>query len=526
MHPIVLTVLDEARGAWRFRFWMLGAAWVVCALGWAFVMTMPNTYQASARVYLDTQGALRPLLRGIAVEPDVQSDLNVVRQAMLSTPALEKVARTTGLDDGAATPQDYEVLIDALRKRIVITRDAAGTAADGTYQITFQDGDRHKSLLLVKSLLDQFVEGTLGSKRTGQEGAQRFLESQIAEYEGRLQEAENRLADFKKNNIGKMPGDRGDYFARLQTEMNGLTDVRSALSLAEARRAELQRQLAGEEPVIFGLDADAGRNDRGGGGDVSARIQELERRREELLLRFTEKHPEVQNVDRTLADLQARQAAELERVQRGRRATGDLSSSLKTNPVYQSLQVESKRAEVQVAEIRQDLAQREARVAELRRMVNSVPEVEAELARLNRDYTVTRAQYESLVQRLETAKLSDQADKTGTVNFRVIDPPSVPLKPIAPNRPLLMTGILTVGLGLALALGLGLNLANPVFFTTESLASSLGARVIGHVSRVAADATLAVSRRQTLLFVGGVAGLLVAFAIALLMPQVFAHFAS
>ena len=181
-------------------------------------------------------------------------------------------------------------------------------------------------------------------------------------------------------------------------------------------------------------------------------------------------------------------------MKRGSGATGSLSSSLKSNPVFQGLQLEAKRASVQVAELRQDLAQRQARVAEIRRLVDTVPEVEAELARLNRDYEVTRARYQELVKRRETAKLSEQADRHSEVRFQKIDPPTASLEPIAPNRRLLLLGVLVIGLGVGAGLAYLLNLLQPVFQNTYVLTQVTGLSVLGSVSRMQGPAQKAQAR--------------------------------
>ena len=513
MHAVVLKVLDDVRGTWRFRWWGLLAAWAVCAIGWVFVVAMPDVYEASARVYVDSQTALRPLLKGLAVEPNVESELSIVRQALLSRPQLEMVARTTDLDLRAKTPAEMEQLLNSLRQRITVTTDArsATSSTDGLYRITFQDHSREKALHVVETLLNTFVEDTLGSKRTGQESAQRFLDEQIADYEKRLGESESRLAEFKKRNVGTMPGEDGDYFKRLQTEMSAAGDVRRTLALAEARRNELNRQLSGEEPFVFGFDANANAaaQAQDGAGDVTYRIQELEARLEELLLRFTDKHPEVVAVRNTIEQLKAQQQEELSRLSRGERGTGSMASSLKSNPIYQGIQAELKRTDVQIAELRQDLAQRDGRVADLKRLVDTVPEVEAELARLNRDYDVTRSRYLDLVQRRETAQLSEDADKQGVVKFQRIDPPTVSFEPVAPKRDLLMFLVLLAGIGGAAGLAYLMNQLRPVYQNARVLAQLTGLSVLGAVSRTWIARHQHDERRNLLAFSGAAALLFV-----------------
>ena len=520
MQDLIIKVLDDLRGSWRFRWMGIIAAWIFCVGGWAYVFTLPNVYEASAKVYVDSQTVLGPLLRGLALDPNVESELSVVRQALLSRPSIEAVARKTDLDIRATTPEAREALLSSLSQRIVVATETRSrtSATDGLYSITFQDHSRQKSLAVVETLLNTFVEETLGSKRTGQESAQRFLDDEIGALERRLTESETRLADFKKRNVGTMPSDGGDYFARLQTEMSGQSEARRAVALAESRRIELARQLSGEEPFLFGLDAPAAAPSAEA-GDLTFRIQEMESRLEELLLRYTEKHPEVVAMRDTINEMQKRQQEEIARVASGQRATGSLSSSLSSNPVYQGIEAELKRTEVQLAELRQDLAQRNSRVAELQKLVDTVPEVEAELARLNRDYEITRTRYLELVERRETAKLSESAEKQGVVKFQIIDPPAAALEPVAPPRTILLFAVLLVGLGGAGALMYLLNQLRPVYQNVRVLAEHTGIPVLGAVSRTWLPSEKMQRRKSLLAFSGALSLLAVVCLVSIVLNE-------
>jgi polysaccharide chain length determinant protein (PEP-CTERM system associated) len=522
MQDLIIKILDDLRGSWRFRWIGLLAAWVFCVAGWVYVFMLPNVYQASARVYVDSQTVLGPLLSGLALDPNVESELSVVKQALLSRPSIETVARKTDLDIRAKTPEAREALLASLSERIVVATEAQArsrtrAATDGLYSITFQDHSREKALAVVDTLLNTFVEETLGSKRTGQESAQRFLDEEIGSLEKRLTESETRLAEFKKRNVGTMPGNGGDYFARLQTEMSGLADARTAVALADSRRTELARQLSGEDPFVFGMD---GSNQMATAetGDLTYRIQEMESRLEEMLLRFTEKHPEVVALRDTITEMQKRQQEELARIQAGK-PTGSLASSVKSNPVYQGIEAELKRTEVQLAELRQDLAERNARVGQLQKLVDTVPEVEAELARLNRDYEITRGRYLELVERRETAKLSESAEKQGVVKFQVIDPPAVGLEPVAPARVILLFAVLFVGVGGGAALMYLLNQLRPVYQNVRVLAATTGVPVLGAVSRTWLPAEKLHARKNLAAFSGALSLLAVVCILSVLMNE-------
>jgi len=98
MDQILQQILGYAKASWRRRWWGVVVAWLVCIVGWTWVMTIPDRYQASARVYVDTQSLLQPLLAGLAVQPSVNQQITMMTRQLVSRPTLEKVARMTDLD--------------------------------------------------------------------------------------------------------------------------------------------------------------------------------------------------------------------------------------------------------------------------------------------------------------------------------------------------------------------------------------------------------------------------------------------
>jgi len=516
-------VVDEIRGAWRFRWLAMIAAWVVCILGWLYVFSLPDMYQATAKVYVDTRTVLRPLLDKLTVNTDVDSQLTMVRQGILGRPQLERVARETDLDLRAATPEQRAALIDSLRSRISIegggARDYSGReSSGGLYVISYQDSNRDKSILVVEKLLNSFVEDTLGGNTEGTKTAQRFLQKQIEEYEARLSAAEDRLAQFKKKNVGMMPGEAGsDYFSRLQNEMDASKKAQSDLGVAQGRREELQRQLRGEVPFL----ASGGTSNAGGAvtaSDTTQRIQEAQARLDELLLRFTDKHPDVTATRETLEQLKKRRDAEVEALRRGDPAA-IATAGAASNPVYQSIQLALNQNEVAMAALRSEITEHNRKIAELRALVDTVPQVEAEYARLNRDYEVTREGYRELVDRLQKARLSERADETGIVKFEVVDPPAAGFAPVAPNRIRLLAVVLLGGLAVAGGLAYLLHQMRPVFHNTRGLADLTGLPVLGAVSMTWLDHRRMESRMRKLAFGGAAAALLLMFSAVLLFQS-------
>jgi polysaccharide chain length determinant protein (PEP-CTERM system associated) len=487
------------------------------------VLAIPDMYEARARVYVDTRTALRPLLQGVAVDQDVETQLIMVRQALLGRPNLERVAQKADLFVQATTNEERQALMDGMTSRIEIALEPPAVRNERIpntfYRITYRDPDRDKAIKVVDTLLNSFVEDTLGTKRGGAESAQKFLQDQLNQYAQRLADAENKLAEFKKKNVGMVPGDQGGYFQRLQREQDEVQRVEAALRVATSRRIELERQLRGETPYVPSTDV-AGRVGTGPGGgagsaDTATRIQETQARLDELLLRYTEKHPEVVATRETLEQLKLRHAAEIAAVQRGDAGAAAVSGA-SANPVYQSIQLGLNQADVEIAALRGELNDHRGNVAELRRALDTAPEVEAEYARLTRDYDVTQTQYNALLQRFEQARVSEDAQDTGIVDFEIVDPPRADYEPVSPNRPLLVLGVLALAVGAGAGVAWLLHQVRPVFHHSRALADITGLPVLGVVSQAFMERHRAQLHREYVKF-STVAGLLLVVTVGMLL---------
>lgn len=502
MDQILSQLLGILHGSWRFRWIALGVAWLGCLAAWPYVISLPNKYEASARVFVDPKTALKPVIDGLAIQQDVGTELALVRQTLLSTPHLGEVAEQIGLLSPSVTGRERNWAIDGLRGRIDISVQTAPVGdVDATgskvYSINYQDLDRDRALRLVELLLASFREDTLGGKRKGSAAAQKFVEAQIKEYETRLNDAEQRLADFKKSNVGMVPGDQaGDYFTRLQAETDAMKKVQSELNIALARRNELSQQLRGEAPVAAATGVPSGPGGTSQGGDTLSRIKETQAKLEDMLLHYTEKHPDVIALRETLEQLKERRASEIEALKRGD-AGAAAATGASSNPVYQSIQLALNQTDVDIAAKRGEIGIHQEKVGELRKMVDTMPQVEAEFARLNRDYNVTKAQYTALVERLEKARLGDEAEASGSIRFEVIDPPAVGFTPVSPRRPIMLLAVLVASLGAGLGVAYLLNLLRPVFHDVRDLAELTGARVLGAIS-VSRSGAEAYARRRGL----------------------------
>jgi polysaccharide chain length determinant protein (PEP-CTERM system associated) len=483
-------VLEEVRSAWRFRWLALAAASIVAVIGWIIVFTLPDRYAADARVFVDTRTALKPALQGLTTDQNVDAQINYVRESLLAGPQLEQIAKETGvLPDPVPDERTRSRILNLLSDRIALTVVSAGNQGDdrgtaGTiYSFHFTDASRDRALRVVQTLLTTFVEQTLGGKREGSEHAQRFLETQIKDYEQRLSSAEDRLAAFKKKNVGLMPSEQGGYFAQLQSETDAAKKAETDLSIALSRRQELDKQLHSDE-AISAAGASIrlpGANGMSGGNDTLSRIQQAQAKLDELLLKFTDQHPDVIAARATLDELKKRRVVELASLRRGD-ASAIASSGAGNNPVYQNIQLELNKEDVEIAALRREWAQHQNTVAELRARLNSAPQVEAEFQQLNRDYDVNKAQYAALLASYQKARLGERADNAGSVRFEVVLPPTAPATPVWPRRAMLLAGIWAASMLLGGGVAYGLHILQPIVSSVAAVNELTRFPVLGVVS--------------------------------------------
>jgi polysaccharide chain length determinant protein (PEP-CTERM system associated) len=472
MNDQLAQIYGYLHGMWRYRWSALLVTWIVAVLGWLFVFSLPNQYEAEAVVYVDTTSVMKPLLKGLAPETDSQDELAVMSRVLLSRENLLSVIRETDMDLEVDTPYEKERLAENLAGSIVLKGGGSGKKWEkrsNIYEISYQSTSAERAYQVVSNLLNTMIENTLNSTRTDTVTAQKFLDTQIAEYEQRLSIAEQRLAEFKKANVGFMPDEKGSYYSRLQRAQEGVESARSALRLAEQRSTELSKQLKGEKPL---LDSDSYQSAN------AIRLRQYQEQLDALLNQYTEQHPDVQALRATIDDLQANQNPGNQAVSSGQ--TGD---AIEFNPVYQQIKVELSKASIEVETLKIQLAEQQAYVDKLRESIDVIPEVEARLAKLNRDYEVTRERYLDLVERRESAKLAQNAGQTASdVTFRIIEPPIVPSHPSGPKRLMLLGGALAAAIGAGLGWCFLRYMLQPTYISLRQLRENIGLPVLGSVS--------------------------------------------
>jgi polysaccharide chain length determinant protein (PEP-CTERM system associated) len=482
------SILSHLVMAWRWRWPALALSWAICLGGWIAVALMPNSFQSSARIFVDTDTLLGPLMRGIAVDIDIGRQVDVMQRTLLSRPNLESVLRMADLDITAATAEDRERLLKGLEKNVQIRAQGRNL-----FQVSYQHQDAELAKRVVQSLLTIFVESNLGNNRKDMEQARRFIESQILQYERQLKASEERLAQFKQQNAVYLSGGGtgGSYVNMLDGARQKLVELKRELDDATVRRAALAKSLA-ETPQFLEVQSAPQVVIEGAGRGPSAlamRITDMEKSLDGLLLRYTPQHPDVVAAKKMLEQLRgqlAQEEAAAEKAPPKKAAGGGRGGTQQVpNSVYEQTRLKLVDIESTVQSLDRRYNDQKTSLARLEERAKLAPEVEAQFVALDRDYKVIKKNHDDLLARRESARLSQEMDtKADKVQFRIIDPPIAPSTPSSPNRPLLVSAVLAAGIGAAGGLAFLLMQLSDSFIAPRQLKEAFNLPILGSVSVV------------------------------------------
>lgn len=512
MEEILRVATITLRGMWNHKWVGLATAWVVAAVAFAAILAIPDRYEASARIFVNTDSILKPLMTGLTVQPNDDQRIIMLSRIVISRPNVEKLVQQAGLDAKATSREERERIVDGAMKSLQFK----GAGRDNLYTLTFRDGDPERAKKAIDLLAAMFIDSSKGGKAQDTQAAKRFIDEQIATYERKLQEAENRLKDFRVRNLGIAPGEGKDFFVRMSETNTLLSQARLELREAENGREALRRGLAALEPAA-GSAGDATSANATAAADLEARIASLRGQLDGLLQKYTEGHPDVLGAQRQIREL-TEQRRLLGPVTR---SAGAATTTMPGGPrAPETLKVSLAQSEAAVASLSARVAEYAQRYEKLKASAALVPQLEAELSQLNRDYEVNKKNYESLVARRESANLSGEMQSVaGVSDYRLVDPPRVSQRPVWPNRRLLAP----LALLLALAAGVGaaylVTEVRPAFYDARAIREVTGLPVLGAVSLVVTGPQRALDRMAMLRFAGGVAALVGVFTVAIIAVE-------
>lgn len=495
MNGLYEEVRIAVHAIWTRRRLALAIAWGVCVLGWLVVSQVPSRYESRARVFVQMRSVLPTGADGPSMNQEAR-DVDTVRQTLTSAVNLEKVVRGTDLAKTVSTDRDVADRVAGLQTAIKVVAQQ-----DNLFEITTTAASPKLAAGITQKLIDIFVETNLSDDRTQSSQSLQFLDGQLESMGRKLQQAEAKRADFQNRYLGSLPG-TGTVADRMGAARQQMSQVDGDLAAAQSSLAALSGQMAGTPRTVPG----AGGGIAPGAGPARARLAAIQGQLADARGRgYTENHPDVIALKSQLA--QATAAARNEPL-----VGGSAGAGAAPNPVFLSLQSMMADRQAAVAALQMRKRQLQGDLDALNAKLSVDPAVAAEQSEIDRNYAVLKGQYDQLLAQREQVNLRSQAQtQTDTVKFSVIDPPTVPRVPTAPNRPLLLTGVLIAGLLAGLGGAFAMSQVQATFATAQRLEKVAGMSVIGSVGEMLTRAQAEARQRQLKWMAGGLAGLVVAY---------------
>ncbi|WP_128892745.1 XrtA system polysaccharide chain length determinant [Erythrobacter sp. HKB08] len=485
-------VFEDLRAAvfsvWRRRWLALGVAWGACILGWLVVAMIPNAYESNARIYVQLDDVLAEQLK---IAGGAERDITRVRQTLTSSVNLEKVIRSTRLGEEIATQRDMEAAIENLTESVAVK-----SQEDNLFELSAEIGrsdlsDAENAALahdVVQKLIDIFREENIAGNRGEVAETIVFLDQQLEERKKELEAAEQRRLTFEAENPDLIGGADG-VSMRLQSLRAESRDVDADLAAAQSALAAINGQIAGTPRTIIGGSNDTG-SARGALMQAQSQLASLQARG------LTDSHPDVIAIKKQVELLRKQAAGE------------NPNAGGSPNPAYTALV--SIRSERQ-ANVQALTARKAALQADLSALIASQanePAVAAEANRISRDYQVLKDKYDELLKDREEMRLRGQVEnERSSFKFEVIDPPTTPRSPSAPNRPLLLLGVLFAGIAAGIGAAFAMGQLRSTFATTAKLERVMDLPVLGAISHTLTDAARELERKRLKQFFGATGAL-------------------
>jgi succinoglycan biosynthesis transport protein ExoP len=446
--------LDLARRRHMYFLVPLLVGWLaVWGAGWI----LPASYKSSTMILVE-----RPTMPKNYVEPNVNEDLQdrlqSITQQILSRTRLLLIIDKLNLYDGKQKKLAPDDKVERMRKDIGVdlVHDAHNEEITA-FKISYSARDPHVAQQVTSELADLFIDENLKVRKQESEDTTKFIESQLENARASLAQQEAAVREFEGKHEGELPAQQAtnlQILSGLQTQLQNEQDACNNAKQQGVYFESLIQQYRSLRSTPRSAD--------GGPTDLPAIDKELDELRSKLAnlsAHYTDRYPDVQNLRAEIAktekmrdDLQAslKNKGKAAKQSDDGMASGDPGSITQNSPLLQ-LEGQLRANQVEVKNREQAVASLKLRVNEYQARLNSEPASEQQMADLTRGYEQSKANYDDLLKKKTASEMATSMEQMQQgEHFRVLDSPSLPLKPDFPNR-LKLCG---VGLGVGLVLGL------------------------------------------------------------------------
>lgn len=476
----------------RRRIWFVAIPLVIGAISaGVYSYFQPNRYRSTA-IVLVTPPQVRAAA-SVGPQLSLASRLRMLQQEVLNRSRLERIVVDFDLYPEERQKGIMEDVIGAMRRDISVSNPlGASRRNDGTsFTLSFTADDPRLAQRVTERLTALFIDENVRQRETVAEGTDQFLSAEVETARLRLEQTEKRLEAYKRQFGGELPAQLTSNLSALQGVQSQVQSLNESIGRDRAELLLVERQLndltsasgtdMGDGPIDLPVAVATPYDD----ALAKARAQ-----LDALLLRLTPDHPDVARQRRVVSELQER--ADAAQLQRPLSPTSPAGQRRAGNTRLQNqiaeLKARAHQIGLNIASKEQQIAARHNQAGTYQARIDAAPIRESELISLTRDYETLRDRYNVLLSRSEDAKAAANMERRQvTEQFRIVDPPRVPERPLNPGgvRTTLMGAVAGAGFGVLL-IGL-LEYRDRTFRTEADVLSALALPVVAVVPAMLTD---------------------------------------
>lgn len=514
MNEVYTQFISILYGIWRNRKVALAVAWGVSILGWLYISQIPNTYESKTRLHFDADTVLSPLMSDLTVNSDIYNRILSLRETLLSLENVENTIKNTNIKNVISpnrelTQEDLAFWVDEISGDFLIEPESTTL-----FSMSYSHENPVIAYGVVQGFLDAFMSGQFIDSSQELSGALAFIERQLVDQEAKLEAAEKRRSDFVQANMNFLSSTGQTYFEQLSAAREEVAAVQLEIDELESQRQQIINYRDELPPFVaaYGVGPITGAQRV----TIETRIASMITQLDELYVTGKkDQHPDVVIIKDQIRALEEQLAAEKQEMNRAM-TEGDTSAlssmdGLRPNPLFDQLSIRLVDAESEIARLEARKMQREAVVNNLLSLSQRVPEVEAEEARLNRDYEILLENYNVLLTKREEARMTQVlGDTSQGIDYSLLSPPVLPTSPASPNRLFLIVLSMFVGIIAGCGVAFIMNQFHNTFSSEQRLRDVFNLPVLGSVSAILSKQDEALRKRNLIASSAMFGGLFVA----------------
>ncbi|MDA8091247.1 MAG: hypothetical protein M0Z61_13645 [Nitrospiraceae bacterium] len=466
----------------------------------------PKTYEADSTIVVQKGLLMQPFMRQSGLAGTIEDELRILKNSLTSRSIVDRVLKKLDMDLKAKNMARYEALIHKVQSRLnVITVQGQNNNVE-LFTISYESSNPKEARDIVNTLVDEYLEQSISTRRTDALNAYDFLNSQLLSLKGKLDESDQQIMDFRKKHP-EIDMQADSESARDQSS-NGLSALQSAAMESDIKLKDLLRRQKGLEMELSGKKKLTADSNDGTVSPLQSRLDKLNSELMSLTTRYTGNYPDVIKVKAEIASLKKQMENPLP------------VSGRSGNPVYQQTKDELAQTNSEIADLKERVAEISKQERSMDVSLGGRPEEQADWSKLQRDRGTYQKMYDDTLQRLEAAKASKDIQMGADSSLlKVVDPAVLPVIPVKPDMVIFIAAGLLLGLASGIGSVIGLDLLQNPYRDEESVEKGLKMPVLISISRISGQEDRDVSRRKDLK-IFGVAGVYVLLICVLLIREV------